>query len=246
MATKGRYTRLLVNEFDFSGVTNKIGVKLGADRLETTAFQETAATSIAGDTTGSISSNGYFQNADAGEFVQEMQESIANTEALYVAALFGTDVAACEAFVARATNTGALDIEAVTGGLITTAAEWHQGTGIRRGFRVWTGTISATGAQAAPAYIDLAIPGAAGGAAWLFVQNITGAATNATIQVQSATATNFTTPATKATFTFSAKGGYEQPMTGVVDRYLRINTTSLGGATNFTVVVIAGVAGVTY
>ena len=50
----------------------------------------------------------------------------------------------------------------------------------------------------------------------------------------------------RGTFTFSAKGAYEIALTSTVDRYVRLNCTGLGGATNFTVVGVVGVAGRTY
>lgn len=245
-AVRSRYTRLLVNQFDFSGISNALEVAYEVERIDATAFQDTGSTSLALSTAATITQNGYFQNAAAGEFEQEVWESMANSETLYVAALFGTDTPACAAHVARATNTGKLNIKAEIAGLITVGGEWFQGVGALYGRRVWSGTFSATGAQTTPGYIDLGAAGAAGGYVWLFVQSITGTATNATINVQSDDNTGFSSPATEATFTFGAVGGYEQAMSGAVDRYLRLNVTSMGGATNFTVVAIAAVSGVTY
>jgi hypothetical protein len=115
--------------------------------------------------------------------------------------------------------------------------------GIVRGLRCFTGVISATGAQA---QIDLGAAGANGGYVWLFVQEKTGTITNAVITLETATVVGFTSPTTKATFTFSALGAYEQAMSGAVGRYARINCTNKGGATNFTVVAVVAPAGVTY
>lgn len=246
MATKARYTRLLVNEFDFSGVSNSLEVALNVAREDATCFQDTGAVTVPTDTSGTISQQGYFVDAAAGEFEQEIEESLSNTESLYVAALFGTDVAACPAYVARATNTNNLTISAAVPGLITVSGEWYQGTGILRGLRVWTGTFDDVEAQATPAYIDLGAAGSAGGYAWLWVQAIDGTATNADIVLQSDSATGFGTAATEATFTFSAVGGYEQALSGTVNRYLRLSCTDLGGATSFTVVCVAAVSGITY
>lgn len=252
MAIKGRYTRLFVGSsteaWEFTGVSNSLEVSLTTDRLETTAFQDTGAVTIAGDTSGTITQKGYFHDVIAGEFEKEIYESIANNETLYVGALFGTETDACPSYVARATNTGGMTIAGDVGGLITVQGEWFQGTGIKRGVRVWRGTFSATGAQTSPAYIDLGSAGAAGGTAWLWVTAVTGTATNAAVQLQSANATNFATPATEATFTFSSASGraQEQALSGAIDRYLRLNVTSMGGATNFTVCVAAAVSGITY
>jgi hypothetical protein len=253
MAVKGRYTRLLAGSsseaWEFTGVSNSLEVSLNVDRLDATAFQDTGAVTIAGDTAGTITQNGYFDStAAAGDFEKEIYESIANGETLYVGALFGTETDACPAYVARATNTGGLTIGGDASGLLTVQGEWFQGVGIVRGVRVWRGTISATGAQTSPGYIDLGAVGSAGGYAWLWVTAVTGTATSATILLQSDDNTGFSTPATEATFTFSSASGraQEQALSGTVDRYLRLSTSSMGGATNFTVCVVAAVSGITY
>lgn len=246
MARKGRYTRLLVNEFDFSGVSNSLEVAFDVERIDTTPFQATGSESIAGDTTGTITSSGYFTDVTAGNFEKEMYDALAGSESVYVGALFGTDTAACPAYVARAANVAGLTIASPVDGVITVNGEWTQGTGVLRGLRVWSGTFSATGAQTSPGYIDLGAAGAAGGMAWLFVQSITGSATNATVTLESDDNTSFTSAATEGTFTFSAVGGYEIALSGTVDRYVRLNCTSKGGATSFVVVGIAAVSGVTY
>ena len=113
--------------------------------------------------------------------------------------------------------------------------------GMRRGLLLWRGVVSATGNQTA---IDFAAAGSAGGDVFVFVQAITGAATNASIKVQSAT-TQAGTYADEATVTFSAVGAYSAAMTGAVSRWLRVNVASMGGATAITLAVVACVDGVT-
>jgi len=243
MPRRGAMARLLVNQFDFSGQSNKVEVNLSTARVDATALQSLAAETIATTASGDISQTGYFVDKGAGFFEQELMSQITNGTSLYVGALFGTDVAACPAYVARSTNAEGLKLSAPVDGLLQVSGSWFQGVGIARGLRAYAGVISATGAQA---YIDLGAVGANGGYAWLFVQDKTGTITNATITVQSDDNTGFSSPATECTFTFSAVGGYEQAMSGTVDRYVRLNTTSLGGATNFTVVLIVAAAGVTY
>ena len=78
----------------------------------------------------------------------------------------------------------------------------------------------------------------------MFVTTITGSATNAAIKVQSA-ATEGGSYADEGTFTFSAIGAYAVTLSGTVDRWVRINTTDLGGATSFVVNAIVCVNGVT-
>jgi len=246
--TKSRYTRILVGAngaggaWDFSGVSNSLDVDLAGERLDTTAFQDMAATSIAGDTKGSIKQSGYFDDVAAGYMEQEISESIANAELLYVAALFGTDVAACPAYVAPQTNTENMAISTPVANLITLKGSWGSGTGLKRGLRLYTGTISATGAQT---YIDIATPGAAGGQAWLFVTTITGTATNASFTVQSDDNVGFASPTTLGTFTVSATGCYAVALGTTVDRYIRLNCVGKGGASSFVVTAIVAVNGVT-
>jgi hypothetical protein len=78
----------------------------------------------------------------------------------------------------------------------------------------------------------------------LFVTTITGSATNADIDVESS-ATQAGVYASEGTLTFSAVGAYAIDLTGTVNRWVRINTTDLGGATSFAVIVAVAVDGVT-
>ena len=246
--TKSRYTRLLVGTdgaggaWDFSSESNKLSVKLAGDRLDDTTFQATGKTAVAGDPEGTITQNGYFTSPAAGTFDGEMVDAIKNAESLYVAALFGDDVAACPAYVAEKTTAENVAIEGAIGNLITVNGDWGAGTGIVRGLRLASATVSATGAQA---YIDLGAAGASTGKAWLWVYSITGTATNATFTVQCDDNTGFSSPTTKGTFTLSAAGVYVVSITGGIDRYVRLNCTSKGGATSFDLAAIVAVTGIT-
>ena len=245
--TKARYTRLLVGTdgagaaWDFSTQSNKLGVKLSGNRLDDTTFQATGKTSVAGDPEGSITQNGYFTGPEAGTFDGEMVDAIKNAESLYVAALYGDNVAACPSYVAEKTTAENVAIEGDMGSLITVSGDWGSGTGIVRGLRLGSGTVSATGALT---YIDLGAAAAGACKAWLFVTGITGTATNATFTVQCDDNTGFSSPTTKGTFTLSAGGTYVLTFTGV-ERYARLNCTSKGGATNFDLTALIAVTGIT-
>lgn len=250
MATKSTHTRLVVGSsteaWDFSGVSNSLEVSLSADKIENTRFQDSGKTYTSGDASGSIKQNGYFDATDTGSIEQELAESIANNETLYVGGIFGTNESAPNApiaYVARATNTDGLSISSQVGNLITLSGSWFDGLGIKRGLQVYRGTITATGTTS---YIDLGAAGSAGGYAWIWITAVTGTATNASIILQSDDNTGFSSPATEATFTFSGKKAVEASLSGAIDRYLRLSTSSMGGATNFTVCVVAAVDGVTY
>jgi hypothetical protein len=125
--------------------------------------------------------------------------------------------------------------------LMTLNGAWAKGRGGSRGIRVFSGSISGTGNATS---VDLGSAGSNGGKAYLFVQSITGSATNASFKVQSST-TEGGAYADEGTFTVSAVGGYEVTMSGTVNRWVRLNTSSMGGATGFTVVLVVCVSGVT-
>ena len=243
MATKATWTRLLVDQWDFSSVSNSLETSVNVQREDVTTFQSTAKQFVAIGAEGGIAQAGYLTTFAANSFEQEITEAINNTESLYVAALYGTDTAKCPAYVARGANADGMTIKAASDKVLTLSGSWGEGSGICRGYRMFSGTISATGGQT---YIDMGAAGSAGGLAWLFIQAITGTATNATITVQSDDNTGFATPATEGTFTFSAVGGQEIALSGAVDRYVRLNATSLGGATNYTVVGVIALSGITY
>ena len=89
--------------------------------------------------------------------------------------------------------------------------------------------------------------GAAGGRAWLWFHSNVGTATDATIDVESDDNSGFTSATSRGTFTFSTSGVHHLELSlATVERYLRINTTDLGGATSVNVTVVAGVSGITY
>lgn len=244
LATK---TRLVVGSateaWDFSGVSNVLEVSLAGEKIENTRFQDTAKTFTTGDVSGSISQNGYFDNTGTGSFEQEMAQAMDGVELLYIGAIFGTNQSTPVAYVSPGTNVEGLKVSAPIGGLITVEGSWFDGLGIKRGFQVHRGVISATGTTT---HIDIGAVGSAGGFAWLWVTDITGTATGADIVLQSDSDSGFGTAATEGTFTFSGKGAFQVTLSGTVNRYLRLNTTDMGGATNFTVCVVAAVSGVTY
>jgi len=245
MATHARYTRILVDEFDFSTDSNSLSVAIANNVIDVTCFQATAVEQLTGYSGGIISHNGYYiPGAAEGELEKEMYDRRETSGT--VAALFGTNTAACPAYVIPSAQAETWEVGAPIDGALTLTGSWTGGSGIRRGLRVWTGTFSATGAQATPGYIDLGAQATAGGYAYLFVQTITGGATDAIILLESDDNTDFSSAATEATFTFSAVGASAATLSGTIDRYIRLNCTDLGTATSFVVVCVACVSGITY
>lgn len=244
-AIHGRYTKLWVDEFDLSSQNNSLDMSISVDALDGTAFQDTGMTSYAGLPTGTIAQKGYFTGKTNGMNEDVLYDRLGVATAT-VAALFGTADTGCPAYVARTTGAEKMMISTTPNALMMVDGDWVNGGSVIRGLRVWEGTFSATGAQTGPGYIDLGAAGSAGGVAYLFVQTITGSATNATIIVESDDNTGFTSAATEGTFTFSAVGVQTVALSGTIDRYIRLNCTSKGGATSFVVGAIVCVSGVTY
>lgn len=239
MAVKSQYTRFLLNEFDFSGYSNQLDVSISGDKLEATAFQDTGKVYLTGVPDATLTQAGYFAT-DTGYIEDELKAAF-DAGTCDAAALYGTSVTKCPAFVFPGAKVVSYGITTATGSVITINSELASGEGVKHGWRVFSGTISATGEQTS---IDFGSAGSAGGYAYLFVQAITGSATDATIDVESS-ATEGGTYASEGTFTFSAVGVQSVAMSGTVNRWLRLNCTDLGGATDFTVVGIVAVSGVT-
>ncbi len=242
MPVAAKYTKLLIDEFDFSGDSNSLSVALTAAALPTTGFQATGETFIAGLTGGSLSHGGYYSGKGAGYIEQELKARLGTSTAVYVGALFGTNGVA-RAYVLDTTWGSNLGMEMPVDGVITLSGEWPAVAGLRRGLVVFDGTISATGGTDS---VDFGAAGSAGGECYLFVQTVTGTATNATIDIESDADDDFGSGATvEGEFDFSAVGVTKVTMSGDVLQYIRLNCTSLGGATSFRVVAVVCVDGVT-
>lgn len=244
-AIHGRYTKIWVDEFDLSTQNNSLEVSVTIPELDATAFQATGQVTYAGIPAGMISQAGYFTGKTSGLNEDVLYDRF-NAATAIVAALFGTATAGCPVYVSRASGAETMSIATTPTEIMTIDGQWSKGSGLIRGVRLWEGTFSATGAQTSPGYIDLGAAGTDGGVAYLFVQTITGSATNATITLQSDDATDFVGAATEGTFTFSAVGVQTMTLSGAVDRYVRLNCTSKGGATSFVVGCVVCIAGVTY
>ncbi|MCR4303213.1 MAG: hypothetical protein NUV63_03150 [Gallionella sp.] len=249
MAVAAKYTRFLFGDataaFDFSGDSNSLSMALTVAPLQNTGFQATAETYIAGLTTGVISQKGNYSGKGAGYIEQEVNARLDTATAMYVAALFGTNVAGCPGYVTTQSWGQQMTMDMPIADLITLASEWPSSGQMIRGLRltsVATQTVSATGALAS---VDFGAVGSAGGVGYLFITTITGTAVGATIDIESS-ATEGGVYLSEGTFTFSSTGIQVVALSGAVDRWLRLNITSLGTATSFVVTAIVGLSGVTY
>lgn len=251
MAHRGIYSRVLVNEFDFSGVSTDLGVEINGNSLDATTFQATTKENVAAPTESTISQSGFFayDSANTDQNLEAALKTYLETAQANVSALILTDLAACPSYTKQNCTSASMSIEAAVADLLKVSGDWG-GDPIRRGLRAfgkhstWSnGIISATGGKP---YIDTGAQGLNGGIGILHIHDITGTATNAAIDLEADSDTGFGTALTKATFTFSAVGIQIVNFTGVTNRYLRANCTTLGGATDFTVTLLAVVRGVTH
>ena len=239
-ATKGTNAKLLADEFDFSGDTAGFTVTVGMGEQDATVLTSTAMLYAAILPSMGIEHNGYVQGlAATGQMEGELFARI--TGAHYVTCLLGTSVTGCPAYTIDSSFVRDIKLGAPATGLLTINGSWGRGMGGSRGLRIYTGTLSATGVQTS---IDFSSAGSAGGECYLHVTAKTGTMLNTVVLVESS-ATEGGAYVTEATFTVSALGGFKATMTGTVNRWLRVNLSDLGGATNVTIVVVACVDGVT-
>ncbi len=242
MAVKACNTKVLVDEFDFSGESSGVVLDGTVNAITYNVLQTCADLVIPTSPALALQHNGYYTGPDAGKLERELYDRLGTSSAVYVAALFGTGGTVVPAYVMDQTWGQQLKLEMPVDGLLTVNGNWPNGNeAVHRGYVVYDGTLSATGGQAS---VDFGAQGTAGGRAYVFVQSITGTASGATIDIESSA--DDSTFLVEGTATFSAVGVQVVNLTGTVDRYIRANCTSLGGATSFRVVVIVAISGVTY
>lgn len=241
MAKKALYTHLVIDDNELSSQTTSLEMDTGVDSADSTTFQATAAQFTMLNPTPKMSVKGLLTTVGDGNMEKEFYDRI-GTQTTTVAGLFGTDTAACPAYVIPSAGAEGLKYNAPAAGLLELEGSFV-GSNMYRGLRILHTTISATGAQTG---VDFAAAGSAGGKAWLFVTAKTGTITGADIDIESDSDSGFGTAASEGTFTFSALGAFEISLSGTIGRYIRANVTDLGGATDFDVVIIVAVSGVTY
>ena len=248
MATKGRWSRLWVDDMDMSTRTASAEVSMSIGTEEVTAFQATAKEFITTDPESSIKVTGYVTSlaTDTGGWEQELYDRFAALNTAQVGLMLSdsaTGDAGMPCYVLPLTSADQMKITAPATGVLGIEGNFMAGdTGLKRGVCLWYGAITGTGNKTA---YDIGAAGSTGGAIYVWVFSITGTATNASIKVQSST-TEGGAYADEGTVTFSATGkATSAAMTGTVNRWLRVNVASMGGATGFSIAVVATVNGVT-
>lgn len=242
-AILGRWTTVLVDQWNFSTQLNKADLQTGNDLIDVTPFETAGSESIQGPISAQVNIAGFFKGVGDSYLEKELFNRLAAQSTVISAVLYGTSAVDCPAYVLPAGNASGMQMVAPAKDVITVAGSLTTSSSLKRGKRLYSGTISATGAQAG---VDFGAAGANGGFAYLFVSAISGAAVNATIVVESDSDPGFGGAVAEGTFTFSAVGAQQIVLSGVVGRYVRINCTSKGGATSFAVYAIGCIADVSY
>lgn len=244
MAIPAWQTKILLDGYDFSGQTNGVTIDIPVGVLEYGVLQQGSMSKIPSYPMPSVTHNGFYDGPSSGQLFDYLDDKLGSANDVTVGVILGTSETIPVGYVLPTSFGQQLKIAAPHNQLITLNGNWPAGQDkLYRGYQVQYGTISATGAQTG---IDFGAAGSAGGKAWLFVQAISGTATNAAIKIQSDSDNAFGTAADEGTFTFSAVGAYEIALSGTVNRYVRLNCTSKGGATSFVILCVAALSGVTY
>lgn len=244
MATHGRHTKIWVDGYELSGRSNGLTLQVEVPSEDVTPFQATGRTYLRLNPAMTLQHNGYLDLLGMEPAIQERLGTDAITH--NVAALFGTDIAACPAYVLPGARAQEMQIQAPASSVMSISALWVPGGGTlsgQRGLRILDTTITETGAQTG---VDFGTSGSAGGSAYLFVFAVGGSFSgDAEIDIESASTSNFASPTTKGTFEFSDLGSYAISLSGTVGRYVRANVASMGGADSFIVGIVVCVNGVT-
>ena len=241
MPIRATNSLLLIDNVDFTPQTTSWSVTAQAQGLDCTNLASSAMTYTPGLPGGKIEHKGFYTGKGAGYLEYELRTRVAAGGAAVVTVLPDTTATPLPAYTLTGSYDESLKVDApAPNQLITVNGSWMTNE-LRRGWRIFSGTVSGTGAQAA---IDFGSAGSSGGVFALHVTGIAGSATNATISVQSAT-TSGGSYTTRATITLSATGGYTATIAGTIDRYVRLSVSSLGGATSITVQAIVAVTNVT-
>ena len=247
MTVKGCRTRIIVGGVDLSGDTNTVGVNIAGRAIDYGVLQDCDQRRLPLSPQTNFEHSGYYTGPSAGSLEAELYTYLGSTSGVVVSTVYDTAGSIPFAYSLDAGYNTRLAINAQTAQLLTVAGNWgllkSSGAQAYRSYQVWGGTISSTGALTG---IDFGAAGSAGGKAFIHVTAITGSASSAAVKIQSDTDPAHGTTVDEGNTSFSAVGCYEISLSGTVNRYVRLNCTSLGGATSFVIYALVGLSGVTY
>ena len=244
--TKGNDQALLVDEVIWNADTAELTTAIAVSELETPNLAMTANEYSPNLPDWTIEHSGYMTGVAADEIEAEMSARRGTTGST-VAHLFTRSTTNSPAYVLPSAGLFGQGWGAPVADVLTVSGTWRNddGQGYRGALVTYNTTVTATGDGTS---IDLGSAGSSGGVAYLFVHtidtDISGTATDASFKIQSSS--DNSSFADEGTFTVGATGAFSATLSGTVNRYVRLNTADLGGATSFTVTLIACVADVTY
>ena len=243
MSVSAALTKILIDKWDFSGDSNSVSGEISVPDLDETTFQAAALLKQPGLPSATIQHAGYFSGYGAGYIEKELYDRLGSSAAVQLGVVLDTSLANSPCYISRAAWGQQLRVQAQAKELITVEGQWPGMLALKRGLKVYDGTLSAIGAQTSR---DFGAGGTAGGDAYIWVKTITGGTTGISVRIEHATSQGgaYSTLGTFANFT--AVGAYTVSLgSGTVNRWLRAYVVGLGGATSFVCVVAAAVNGVT-
>jgi len=241
---KGTSASVIVDEFIWGGSTSSAEVQFTINEHDVTNLDSTGMEYIPGLTTMRVVQNGYWVGPDTDGVADELHDrlGVSGAQVAFVPIKATTNT---PVYVIPSAFNASLPIDASADAVITMNGEWAATNAGQRGKLIsYNTTISGTGNGTS---IDLGSAGSAGGYFYLHVHSIdgdaSGTSTSSAIKVQSSS--DDSTFADEGTVTFSATGGHSATMSGTVNRYLRISTSDMGGATSIVVTAYVVVTNVT-
>lgn len=240
MAIRGSESKVFVNAVALYGKTTSMSLQSTVGVISYNVLKNNGTLKLPLTGIFNFNINGIWTNYDASSFEKLTQDNLQTETARLLWLIESTPPVGGCLVGAFPSN---YQVETPIDNLISIQGTWNNVDSVCAGLVVANEQIySSTGAKTG---IDFGALTSTGGKAILIVSAITGTATNAQIKLQSDDNDSFSSATDEGTFTFSAVGVYELTLSGTVDRYIRPNVVTLGGATNFTATILVGLNGVT-
>lgn len=239
----GTQTRILVNRWDFSSGFFQAETERQVAEKENTSFGVLATTYEPGLESNHFNLRGYYTGAQASSAYKEFSTRV-GIEGLNMrlGILIDDSDPNCVALVGPNAWGQMLKVNLAAPELITFEITTSQALNVIRGLRLYEGTITATGTNAT---LDLGSSGSNGGYVFAFIRTVVPNNSPISLSVASST-TEGGTYTNHAVLTYQDPKFMNVPITGSINRWVRLTTDSLGGATSTRVCVIVAVKDVTY
>lgn len=240
MPIRGKDSKVFINAVALYGKTTSMSLQSVVNVISYNVLKNDGILKLPGYGNYTFNINGIWSNYDSSSF-ENLHQSNLQTETARVTWLIESTPPIGGCLVGSfPTN---YQVDTPIDNLIAIQGTWVNTSSVCNGVVLANESIySSTGAKTGA---DFGALTTTGGKAILIISAITGTATNAQIKLQSDDNDSYSSATDEGTFTFSAVGVYELTLSGTVDRYIRPNVVTLGGATNFTATILVGLNGVT-